>query len=167
MTLKTKANLVISVLIVALALPAVALADLRIAIDDGTSDRELFVYLNELKHSDDFAVLRRAPYGEEIRTTYTETAGSDLCVAADYRLQKSVAITSPFGFEMNRGVTIISDDVIDAKTQDDIRNLLAEAGHADAVVFMDASGFDSRPIDGTKGDAHGQTPLSHETATSN
>ena len=40
---------------------------------------------------------------------------------------------------MMRGVTIFSEDAIDAETRDEIRELLANAGHDDEVIFFDGS----------------------------
>ena len=132
MTLKTKTNLFISLAIVVLALPAMALADLRVAIDDGSTDSELFVYLDEYRQL--AAVVDGADGDAELQATGACASGH-----GGYELRHSLAITSEFDFFLNRGVTIISDEEIDDDTQEQIRMLLAAAGHKETVIFVDGS----------------------------
>ena len=136
MTIKTKVNLLISLAVLVLALPAAVLADLRVAIDDGHAESELFVYLDELES------LRASLDGTASAAPAWRASDSDACGPDDgrYTLRETLAITSQADFFMMRGVTIFSEDAIDAETRDEIRQLLADAGHDDEVVFFDGSG---------------------------
>lgn len=158
MTLKTKVNLIISIAIVVLALPAAALADsgtgnLRVAIDDGTGNSELFVFIDAL---DD---LRHESCG--IAT------GPSICQPnrTAWELRSSVAITSQLDFFLAHGVTIISHGEIDAETQVRVRSLLAAAGHDD-VIFVDGKtvGGDTRADYATYVSTN---EVSHQSETSN
>lgn len=135
MTIKTKVNLLISLAILVLALPAAVLADLRVAIDDGHAESELFVYLDELDS------LRASLDGAASAAPAWRASDNDACDPDDgrYTLRESLAITSQADFFMMRGVTIFSEDAIDAETRDEIRELLANAGHDDEVIFFDGS----------------------------
>jgi len=136
MTIKTKVNLLISLAILVLALPAAVLADLRVAIDDGRADSELFVYLDELDS------LRASLDGAVSVDPVGRAAETEVCAPDNdgYALRRSLAITSQADFFTMRGVTIFSEDPIDAETRDEIRELLTHAGHDDEVFFYDGTG---------------------------
>lgn len=145
MTLKTKVNLIISIAIVVLALPAAALADsgladfgdgnLKVAIDDGSGEYELFVYIDSL---------------DDLRTDdYEITAETDACRPGTgaRQLRGSVAINSQVDVMLASGVTVLSRCRIDAETQAQIRTLLANTGHEN-VVFIDetTAGIDAPAV---------------------
>lgn len=108
---------------------------LRIAIDDGTSDSELFVEFDHLvvdpkRWPTGAATLSKA--GEcSPRQTRTKCSA-----VASVDWQRGVAITVPLNDEPP-DVTISSDSPIDENARNRIRAILTSAGHGDHIEFVD------------------------------
>jgi hypothetical protein len=178
---KLKLNGFLSLLIVAVGLPLGAIAgtaerhELRIAIDDGSEDGQVFIEL----HDDSGVNVRDLQVGEsqsvvdaqgrpvlvtrledglefnvdgriiELPELVADAANLGPGEYAGVESEKEVIVVNSKFAADEGGVTIISDEPIDEATRDGIRALLSSAGYTDGVVFLDAAG-----PQGGSGDAH-------------
>ena len=170
---------ILSTLIVAIALPPAAVAgtngvhELRIAIDDGTPDGQLFIDLDDRSGVD----LRDLQIGESqsvvdgqgraVLVTRTEQGltvnvdgrvidtpdfAADIDTGSfnqgtDIDIQKEVVIVDSTAAATHEGITIISSQPIDDATRETLRAVLLSAGHSNDIVFLDGEGPHSETHD--------------------
>lgn len=186
MTENLRISGLMSLLILLLALPAAASADeaakreLKIAIDDGTPDGQLFINLDDadsvslhdmqvgesrsiVDESGRSILVTRTVEGLEMNVDgriidLPELGGaSTLHPAADGETvnveEKMIFVSRDSGVDA-AGITIISGEAIDAATQDGIRALLSSAGHGSDVHFIDRSSLHVTDGEGHAGGIH-------------
>lgn len=115
---------------------------LRIAIDDGTTDNELFVEFDHLVvESDRRSTGAAASASNKGRQTPAERG---VVNGSDWR--RGIAITVPLDAEPAApvaDVTISSDHPISENARNHIREILTSAGHGDRIEFVDSRAADT------------------------